>query len=90
MKLYYAFHSDLTSFQSCLSDYMRVLTICFLHLLLQVDQNLHRFDASRSTGHLCAATANNFEQVISTVCAVSDITIYLFVVKLWSSSIFAE
>lgn len=64
------------------SDYVGDLIICFLYFLLQVEQNLHRFDASRSTGHLCAATANNLEQVISTVCAVTDKTFYFLVTKL--------
>lgn len=33
----------------------------------EVEQNLHRFDASRSTGHLCAATANNFERILDDI-----------------------
>lgn len=30
---------------------------------LQVEELSDQFDASRSTGHLCAATVENFEQV---------------------------
>lgn len=31
---------------------------------MQVDELTDEFDARRSTGYLCAATAGNFEQVI--------------------------
>lgn len=31
--------------------------------LTQVDANLGEYDASRSTGHLCAATASTLEEV---------------------------
>lgn len=31
--------------------------------LVKVEQFSNDFDANRSTGHLCAATVNNFEQV---------------------------
>lgn len=33
------------------------------HLARQVEEKLDEFDATRSSGHLCAATADNFEQV---------------------------
>jgi hypothetical protein len=36
--------------------------------LVQVDELNNEFDARRSTGYLCAATARTFEQVISAKC----------------------
>ncbi|KAG6558044.1 hypothetical protein Mapa_000224 [Marchantia paleacea] len=33
----------------------------------EVEENLEEFDATRSTGYLCAATADNFEQVLDEI-----------------------
>jgi hypothetical protein len=38
-------------------------TYAFIHNFMQVDELTDEFDARRSTGYLCAATARNFEQV---------------------------
>jgi hypothetical protein len=35
---------------------------------VQVDELTNEFDARRSSGYLCAATAGTFEQVISAKC----------------------
>lgn len=45
----------------------------------QVEENLGRFDANRSSGHLCGATAENFEQVVNHICTVHYI-IFCFLV----------
>ncbi|OAE31414.1 hypothetical protein AXG93_725s1030 [Marchantia polymorpha subsp. ruderalis] len=36
-------------------------------LLVKVEENLEEFDATRSTGYLCAANADNFEQVLDEI-----------------------
>ena len=46
-----------------------ILNLCLIRssynsvALMQVDELTDEFDARRSTGYLCAATAGNFEQV---------------------------
>ena len=47
-----------------------ILNLCLIRssynsvALMQVDELTDEFDARRSTGYLCAATAGNFEQVL--------------------------
>jgi NAD+ kinase len=41
---------------------------CYAHVdCEQVEEKLDEFDATRSSGHLCAATAGNFEQVLDEI-----------------------
>ncbi len=46
------------------SDSHSSFILCYAHVdCEQVEEKLDEFDATRSSGHLCAATAGNFEQV---------------------------
>lgn len=47
-------------------EFCDTLDICVMVSVVQVEEFGEEFDATRSTGYLCAATVKNFEQVRTT------------------------
>ncbi|KAL3689866.1 hypothetical protein R1sor_016175 [Riccia sorocarpa] len=53
---------------NCLDDSIPILGVnSDPTISSEVEEHLHQFDATRSTGYLCAATADNFEQILDDI-----------------------